>query len=243
MKHRTYNILVSLIIAMSTIMVLVILHSMMPSGTWMHRLTCLLGGCLPNGLIQGFTYFLFSFGVMELSRLNARIQHEKAVFDHNDEVEMLESQGTTTITEYFGQLRRKYNYILAQMIVSMSDFTSTNRSVMEAMEYHNSLKELRERKEEGRQNLLRYVIWAIPSVGFVGTVIGIASSLGKAGKAGSAEGISEITGLLNIAFDTTLIALLLSIILVYLFHSFQEKAEGLYAEIDAYVLDHVVKRI
>ncbi len=66
--------------------------------------------------------------------------------------------------------------------------------------------------------LARFAIWAIPSVGFIGTARGLGSALAVAD---SPDNISEIVSHLAIAFDTTLIALLLSIIVMYLLHHYQ----------------------
>ncbi len=63
-----------------------------------------------------------------------------------------------------------------------------------------------------------YVLWALPSVGFIGTVVGISLALGDAdsvvtakGAAEQSEAINQVTSLLSVAFDTTLIALVCSL--------------------------------
>ncbi|MBW1895463.1 MAG: MotA/TolQ/ExbB proton channel family protein, partial [Deltaproteobacteria bacterium] len=62
---------------------------------------------------------------------------------------------------------------------------------------------------ESELSMIRYVAWAIPSVGFIGTVRGIGEALGQAHKA--LEGnIFEVTKSLGVAFNSTLIALLIS---------------------------------
>lgn len=63
-----------------------------------------------------------------------------------------------------------------------------------------------------------FVMWALPSVGFIGTVVGISMALGDAdlvvtakGAAEQSDAINQVTSLLSVAFDTTLIALVCSI--------------------------------
>lgn len=69
---------------------------------------------------------------------------------------------------------------------------------------------------------LEYVIWGLPTIGFVGTVIGIGSALGDAdavvyatGATDQGAAIEAVTAQLSIAFDTTLIALICSLPLLY----------------------------
>ena len=73
----------------------------------------------------------------------------------------------------------------------------------------------------------------IPSVGFIGTVRGIGEALTKADQAikGNIQGVTDSLGL---AFNSTLIALFLSIILMYFIHLLQSRQESLIIETEEY---------
>ena len=80
--------------------------------------------------------------------------------------------------------------------------------------------------------LVGYLAWAIPAIGFIGTVRGLAGAFGLAG-----SGEQDITAFtrqatdqLKIAFDCTLIALALSILLMYLLHTVQRAEETMVIE-------------
>ena len=64
-------------------------------------------------------------------------------------------------------------------------------------------------------SLTRYISWAIPSIGFIGTVWGIGEALSKASEALAGD-ISGMTDSLGVAFNSTFVALFLSIFLVML---------------------------
>mgnify|MGYP001242103790 CR=1 FL=1 len=64
-------------------------------------------------------------------------------------------------------------------------------------------------------SLVRYISWAIPSIGFIGTVRGIGEALSKASDALAGD-ISGMTDSLGVAFNSTFVALFLSIFLVML---------------------------
>lgn len=82
-------------------------------------------------------------------------------------------------------------------------------------------------------SLVRYIAWAIPSVGFLGTVRGIGDALTKADEAikGDIQGVTESLGL---AFNSTFIALFLSIILMAFIHLLQSRQESLILDVEEY---------
>ena len=98
---------------------------------------------------------------------------------------------------------------------------------------------------------IRAFVWAIPILGFVGTVMGVGEAVGGfASFMQEAESIDTIkialgsvtTGL-SVAFDTTLIALTLSLA-VMLFMSGVEKSEiGHLRQLDRYCQDNLLQRL
>ncbi|RBP53234.1 MotA/TolQ/ExbB proton channel family protein [Arenicella xantha] len=66
-------------------------------------------------------------------------------------------------------------------------------------------------------SMVRYITWAIPSIGFIGTVRGIGTALGNAHEA-VAGNIAAVTASLGVAFNSTFVALLISIVIMFLTH-------------------------
>ena len=64
-------------------------------------------------------------------------------------------------------------------------------------------------------SLIRTITWAIPILGFLGTVIGITIAIANVTPEQLDTSLSEVTGGLAVAFDTTALALALSIVLVF----------------------------
>ena len=62
-------------------------------------------------------------------------------------------------------------------------------------------------------SMVRYIAWAIPSIGFIGTVRGIGDALGQAYKAVEGD-IAGVTASLGVAFNSTFVALVISIIIM-----------------------------
>lgn len=84
-----------------------------------------------------------------------------------------------------------------------------------------------------RQWLFRFLVWLIPSIGFVGTVIGIGDALLGTGDVLSTNplqqqsAIQAIAGKLGTAFDATFVALILSIVTMFMIGSIQKSEEEL----------------
>lgn len=100
-------------------------------------------------------------------------------------------------------------------------------------------------------SMVKVLVWAIPILGFIGTVIGIGDAVG--GFSRSLDGadqldsikssLHEVTSGLAVAFDTTLVALCASI-LVMLPMSFLQKAEEqLLHDVDDHCVTHVLRRL
>ena len=82
-------------------------------------------------------------------------------------------------------------------------------------------------------SMVRYIVWAIPSIGFIGTVRGIGQALGLAYQAMEGD-ITGITQSLGVAFNSTFVALLLSLVLMLLVHQIQLLQERLVLESQDY---------
>jgi biopolymer transport protein ExbB/TolQ len=67
----------------------------------------------------------------------------------------------------------------------------------------------------GNYAMMRIIIWAIPILGFLGTVIGITMAIGSLNPQNLEASLDEVTFGLGVAFDTTALALVLSMALMF----------------------------
>jgi len=82
-------------------------------------------------------------------------------------------------------------------------------------------------------SMVRYIAWAIPSIGFIGTVRGIGMALSQAHQAVDGD-IAGVTASLGVAFNSTFVALIISILLMFLMHQLQLQQERLVMDSQAY---------
>ncbi|NET62329.1 MAG: flagellar motor protein MotA [Symploca sp. SIO2E6] len=103
---------------------------------------------------------------------------------------------------------------------------------------------------ESSYSLPRILIWAIPLLGFIGTVIGISGAVtgfsGFLEQAGEIEqikqGIGQVTTGLAIAFDTTLLALCLSVLVMIPLVLVERSESRLLLAIDVFINDKLLPR-
>ena len=91
--------------------------------------------------------------------------------------------------------------------------------------------------------MVRYVIQTISALGFIGTVMGLSVAIGLGHLAKTEEGMKSITQNMYMAFDTTLVALLLGLVLTYRYHAYLEKLDVFYSRTKSYIIDNLISRI
>lgn len=90
--------------------------------------------------------------------------------------------------------------------------------------------------------MIRYIAWAIPSIGFIGTVRGIGDALTQAHRAVQGD-ISGVTEALGVAFNSTFVALLLSLALMFVLHQLQLTQERQVLDTESYVDERLLANL
>ena len=97
-------------------------------------------------------------------------------------------------------------------------------------------------KLEAENSMIRYLVWAIPSIGFIGTVRGIGQALSQADQALAGD-ITGMTNSLGIAFNSTFVALLISMVLMFLLTQLQRLQDDLVVDTQEYCEKFLLARI
>jgi biopolymer transport protein ExbB/TolQ len=139
-----------------------------------------------------------------------------------------------------------YNRIL----IATSSLKNLGR-VSDVDEILRSIGEQDESSNETTFSILGGFLWAIPVLGFIGTVLGLSTSIANFSAllgqeqevSGIVASLREITGGLSTAFETTLLALVLAL-LIQLWVTGQKKAEEeFFDDCSRYCLKNIVSRI
>ncbi len=147
-----------------------------------------------------------------------------------------------------GIIQRRYGRaaFLPRMISRTIDQYTVSGKEDQAISVLNSSMELYMHEIDLRYSMLRYLTWLIPSLGFIGTVMGIMFALQYAGVPANAESeefLYQVTSRLGVAFTTTLLALVMSAVLVLMQSLVQAKEERALNEAGQYCLDNLILRL
>lgn len=204
--------------------------------------------------VQNILHLLFVLGIGEvLVRLygaaDARKQIAKNLLAQSGETHFTESRLRDIQQviredggEYHRHLHRLIHRVIQQYLAtgSVGDAQSVLDSSIEYFQHELTLK----------YTMLKYLTWVLPTLGFIGTLIGISIALAGTGSLPNLDDhaaletwISNLTADLGVAFYTTLVALVLAAILVFLINIASEREQSALNETGQYCLDNLISRL
>jgi len=172
--------------------------------------------------------------------------------------------------EHLGALPVPQRYsILGRRIQGALEHFKSRNSVPEVQEYLATQSEIDSSGVDSGYTLLRAFIWAIPILGFIGTVMGISTAVSgldaaiapaqpaaaapaQPGAAPAAptsgadklmDGLGTVTAGLATAFDTTLIALVMAILLLFPTESLRRIEYSMLDRIEAFANESLLRRM
>jgi len=126
--------------------------------------------------------------------------------------------------------------------------TSGLNEFQQIMELNREQSALDQEHEAGRFTMTKYILYLLPVIGFIGTVEGISKALANISIVlpmvkdldGFMNNLTSVTSALQIAFDSTLLALFLSATLMFLQTMMLRRAEDVLSRIDRWVVDRAL---
>ncbi|MFL2538617.1 MAG: MotA/TolQ/ExbB proton channel family protein [Candidatus Rariloculaceae bacterium] len=132
--------------------------------------------------------------------------------------------------------------LLPRVILSSLERFGSTRNIQDVSSVANTLCESEGERLESELSMIRYIAWAIPSVGFIGTVRGIGEALSQAHRAVDGD-IAGVTQSLGTAFNSTFIALLISIVVMFLVHQLQLLQERQVFDTQTYIDHNLIRHM
>jgi biopolymer transport protein ExbB/TolQ len=148
--------------------------------------------------------------------------------------------------EYVRQLEtlppaQQQSLVVRAAKAALARFGAT-RNVQDVSEAGHAVCAAEAERLDSELSMIRYIAWAIPAIGFIGTVRGIGDALSQAHKAVTGD-ISGVTEGLGVAFNSTLVALLLSLVLMFLLHQLQLAQERLVLDAETYLDNRLLRNL
>ncbi|HLG06158.1 MAG TPA: MotA/TolQ/ExbB proton channel family protein [Gemmatimonadales bacterium] len=225
---------------------------------------------LSRGMLQPLNFCLFAVGASLLILRFWNLRREHRAFRHEYISALAGARGAPGSMvigeaergqplEAVRQIAEEYPGTLPLLIRRLEAGSVRLAEGGDAAEVHAIMQAVAENDRkvaEGRYTLIRYLSWLIPTIGFLGTVIGMGQAIsgfsGVMGQVGRGGGelqgllqplLGSISGNLGVAFDTTVLALLLSAVIVALASVVQSREEGLLSSIDDFAVRQFTSRI
>jgi biopolymer transport protein ExbB/TolQ len=136
----------------------------------------------------------------------------------------------------------RQEFLLPSALINAVQRFAATRNIQDAATAVRDTCETHGDRLDSELSTIRYIAWAIPSVGFIGTVRGIGAALSQAHRAVEGD-ITGVTQSLGVAFNSTFIALVLSIILMFFIHQLQHRQERLIHDADAYCQRNLINKL
>jgi biopolymer transport protein ExbB/TolQ len=127
------------------------------------------------------------------------------------------------------------------LFLALNRFGAT-RSVQDAAEAVRDECEFELSRLDAQLSMIRFTAWAIPAIGFVGTVRGIGRALQEAQHAVTGD-ISGVTLGLGVTFNSTLTALILTIVVMFCLHQLQQAQDRLVLDTRSYVDRNLIRHL
>ncbi len=148
--------------------------------------------------------------------------------------------------EYARQLEtlpdREQRLLLPRALLSALARFRATRNIQDASSTAHAVADSESEHLDSELSMVRYIAWAIPSIGFIGTVRGIGEALAQAHRAVEGD-IAGVTQSLGTAFNSTFIALLISIVLMFVVHQLQLQQERLVLDTETYLDHHLIQHL
>ena len=196
--------------------------------------------------IQNAMYMMMAVGLADLWVRHAATQREQRYIKQHllpeKDTDILQIDDLGAIRRQVAELAASEESFLPQLIDLSILQLFTSRSLEQTVEIYTSMLELISHRLDLAYQTTRFLMWCIPTTGFIGTVVGISIAL---------EGMKDpahmefelITTGLAVAFYTTIVALVLSAILVLLQNVVQRREELALNRAAQYCLRNLINRV
>lgn len=246
-NNNLIYLLISVVLGFAVWVLLIFIGDFTENLPSLNRIVALFGGT-SSGYIQAICYMAFFFAMIKLVGMHKIFKKEFEGFDLNllpdqEQLVLNPEEVAEVKLSILDMEKRGFSFKIADFIKKACTQYRNDQSVSETMVVLDTQIENDKEEMEGDLSLVRYLIGAIMSLGFIGTLLGLSKAIGNAHLAKTDEGLPLLTSFLNVAFDTTLVALILGLVLNYFYHAFIGDIDRFYARSKSYIVENLVSRI
>jgi biopolymer transport protein ExbB/TolQ len=173
-------------------------------------------------VLMGWAFAIIAYKFADLSRTRRLLDRE--LLQAQDGMKILPEDAREHTRQLESLAAGERETLLPRALLTGLRRFGATRSLTDATSAMHDVCGQENERMESELSMVRYILWAIPSIGFIGTVRGIGSALQNAQAALNGD-ITGVTNNLGTAFNSTLIALFISIALMFVVHQLQLRQE------------------
>ena len=181
-------------------------------------------------------------GYKSLSSFNERKILETDLIPINQSTSILAEDAREYSRPIQALPEKQQNYLLPRAVLTALHRFRSTRNIQDVSSSIRAICESESERLDSELSMIRYIAWAIPSIGFLGTVRGIGQALGQAHKAAQGD-IAGVTQSLGVAFNSTFVALLISILVMFLLHYLQVTQERIVLDTEEYCDKRLIQHL
>ncbi|WP_437193159.1 MotA/TolQ/ExbB proton channel family protein [Planctomicrobium sp. SH527] len=209
-----------------------------------------------RGVIPYFLTFAFGWAVaiLIMKARNLKIQKECMLLDVLP-TEISEEISLKSLDRFVNHIRglpgaSSSSFLINRVLRGIEHFR-VRKSAAETVTMMESQAGLDANNVMGSYSLAKVLLWSLPILGFIGTVLGLSVAVASLGASlAAASDMKALKGAMNdvfsglgTAFDTTLLALVLSMIVKIPQSSLQKSEEDLLGSVDEYCNENFLRRL
>ncbi len=196
---------------------------------------------------QEACFILMFWALFIMAYKGTSLMRERSLLDkdllHTKEGMKFLPQDSRELTRQIETLpKEEQSYLLPRALVTALHRFNSTKNIQDVSSTTDNVCESESERLDSELSIIRYITWAIPSIGFLGTVRGIGDALGQAHKAVEGD-ITGVTESLGVAFNSTLIALCISIVLMFIVHQLQQMQERFILDTQNYCNDNLLRHL
>ena len=134
------------------------------------------------------------------------------------------------------------SYLLPRALLAGLHRFSATRNIQDVSSVVKDVCGTEADRLESELAIVRYVAWAIPAIGFIGTVRGIGQALAQAHRAVTGD-ILGVTVNLGVAFNSTFVALVASMLVMFLLYQLQLMQDRLVLDTQTYCDNYLISHL
>lgn len=209
---------------------------------------------LDRGWVNWAETFLFFWGLAILAlKVKQNAHQQKATLLNLFPSNLGDQVNSATVGSFIDNIYQIPENLRDTLIVNRIrkalELFEIRNSNSETESFLSSQSDIDANRSAGSYSLIKVFLWAIPILGFIGTVMGLSTAVGSLSMGDNSdpdalkESINNLTGGLGVAFDTTLLGLILSMFLSFPLSAVQKKEDETLTLIDAFCSEKLLPRL